>query len=362
MKIGFDAKRMFNNQTGLGEYARNLVAGMEKTDNELYLFSPKVKINSAHTSKLITSSKPLWRSFFVKKDIQKLKLDVFHGLSNELPLSFKPNESFAKVVSIHDLIFEYYPHEYGSIDRIIYRAKVRHACKVADKVIAISHQTKQDLVNLYQVPEQKIEVVYQSVQSRSELFTNEEKKSCLAELHIKKPFLLHLASIRYRKNQINLLKAFENIKVEFPELQLIFIGKGSGSYYKKLLSLIKQSAFKADVKLIDYVDEQQKRILYQCASAVCYPSLMEGFGLPIIEALNEKALVLTSALGAMKEAGGRHVLYFQPEQIADISEKLQGALNNAALKQELLENVADHLCRFEEKRATKSYIHIYNSI
>ena len=158
MKIGFDAKRAFHNFTGLGNYSRTLIETLATyyPSDELHLFSPKPSTSPRVQSLLDTPSvsshfptgfwkkiPPVWRSYGIESDIKAAKIDVFHGLSNELPLKLPPK--VASVVTIHDLIFERYPAFYPRFDRFVYRQKFRRACQQADVVVAISEQTKQDI-------------------------------------------------------------------------------------------------------------------------------------------------------------------------------------------------------------------------
>ena len=183
MKIGFDAKRLFNNYTGLGNYSRTLVKNYaQSSTNSINLYTTHSNNNKEteifydenkfflHITKSLIKS--LWRSCGIVKQLKKDKIKIFHGLSNELPIGIK-NSGVKSIVTIHDLIFKIYPKTYPLFDRFIYDFKFKHACKTADKIIAISEQTKKDIIRFYNIPENKIEVVYQSC---NDLFFNNNKK------------------------------------------------------------------------------------------------------------------------------------------------------------------------------------------
>ena len=173
MNIGFDAKRAYHNSTGLGHYSRNLLHSLSEyyPEHAYYLFNPKeanrfqLNGNNLHEilpqgflNKLFSSG---WRSSWVKGDLKKLKIDLYHGLSHEIPVGINKT-GIRSVVTIHDLIHERFPGQYNKIDVKIYNKKFRYACANADKIIAISEQTKKDIIEFYKTPEEKITVCYQS--------------------------------------------------------------------------------------------------------------------------------------------------------------------------------------------------------
>ena len=180
MKIGFDAKRAFLNTTGLGNYSRTLMSSLAKhyADNQYFLYYPKknigfeqAKFSLAENMEVKTPNNALqalaggsfWRSWTLGKQIKKDELNIYHGLSNELPFSVSRNLGKPKtVVTIHDIIFMKYPKWYPTFDRFMYRRKWKHSCKVADKIVAISEETKGEIVNYFKIDESKIEVIYQS--------------------------------------------------------------------------------------------------------------------------------------------------------------------------------------------------------
>ena len=175
LKIGFDAKRLFHNRTGLGNYSRDVVRGLQETfpNAQITLFSPSVSkhefvldITSSKNTKVVTAQVSkiffgIWRTFFLHKIISKEKLDVYHGLSHEIP-HLNGTSAVKYVVTIHDLIFLRYPENYPFIDRLFYSWKIKYACSKADKIVAISEQTKKDIIHFYKVNPTNIIVVYQS--------------------------------------------------------------------------------------------------------------------------------------------------------------------------------------------------------
>ena len=191
MKVGFDAKRLFHNFTGLGNYSRSLLSNLSQYANEdweLHLYAPKL---SSHARVQEFLQEPyhqhsgkgwLWRSKGISKDLQKDDIDIYHGLSHEIPIGVG-EKGIKSVVSMHDLIFLHHPHLYPFIDRNIYNWKFKYAAKHADKILAISESTKADLIRFYQTPEKKIEVLYQACDEQFYQLNSQEENRQLLEKH-----------------------------------------------------------------------------------------------------------------------------------------------------------------------------------
>src|SRR5829696_3916129 len=173
MNIGFDAKRAYHNGTGLGHYSRTLIRSLAEyfPQHQYFLFNPKPtdlfhlngkNIHEVLPSKLLHKTlSSVWRSTWIKNDLEKNEIDIYHGLSNEIPFDIQKS-GLRSVVTIHDIIFEHYPEQYSRIDVEIYKRKFRYSCEHADKIIAISEQTKKDIIEFYKTREEKITVCYQS--------------------------------------------------------------------------------------------------------------------------------------------------------------------------------------------------------
>ncbi|HEY1871708.1 MAG TPA: glycosyltransferase family 1 protein, partial [Chitinophagaceae bacterium] len=207
MNIGFDAKRAFHNQTGLGHYSRTLIHSLAKyfPAHEYFLFNPKpsslFQFNQKNIHEVLPHGFPsttftsAWRSSWVKKDLKKLNIDLYHGLSHEIPVGIDQTQ-IKSIVTIHDLIHERYPEQYNPVDVKIYNKKFRYACKHADKVITISEQTKNDILDFYKTPAEKIVVTYQSCNPAfGELLTEAQKKIVQLKYDLPAKFFLYVGSI-----------------------------------------------------------------------------------------------------------------------------------------------------------------------
>ena len=238
MIIGYDSKRAFQNTTGLGNYSRSLIRILARQFpvNNYILFAPKqtalFDIRAMENIKTITPTSffykrfgALWRRNGVVKDMLKSGISIFHGLSNELPHGLKKTR-IKTVVTIHDLIFERFPETYNFDERYVHRWKIKHACKVADAIIAISNQTKNDLIEIYKVPADKIFTCYQSCNPIFERrCTVEEKILIKKKYNLPDKYFLFVSSIAPRKNLIAICHAFVLLKEKL-DIPLVVIGNG----------------------------------------------------------------------------------------------------------------------------------------
>ena len=208
IKIGFDAKRAFNNHSGLGVYSRELISAVQRLlpESMLILFSPKIKkdiFSITENSRLRIENSSLgflWRSCLIYFDIKKSNLNVYHGLAGELP--FWIPKGVKKIVTIHDVLFERFPDDYPWIDRKIYAWKAKYACKTADRIIAVSEATKRDLIDFYQINESKIKVISVGINFNVKLDTKRPYP---------RNYMVCISSFLPRKNQSLLIDSFQMV-------------------------------------------------------------------------------------------------------------------------------------------------------
>lgn len=371
MKLGFDAKRLFNNFTGLGNYSRTLVSSINQVapEHELYLFTPQKKYHNDsreffkepyHAVTPKTKFKAYWRSVSSVRKIKQLKLDIFHGLSHELPLGIKKT-GIKSVVTIHDLIYKTYPNDFSFFDRLIYDFKFKYACKNADKIIAVSQSTKNDIVKYYGTPESKIEVIYQSChQQFKQTLSTDEISNILLPYQLPNQFMLFVGSIIERKNLLNLIKAIEMLP-ETIKLPLVVVGKGN-AYLKKVKAYIKEKKLEERIIFAPQVRYKDLPALYQKTSVFIYPSVYEGFGIPVIEALWSRTPVITSNCSSMPEAAGDGAFLCNPEEPASIAEGIVKIISDKIYAQELIEKGNEHINNFENDVVTKQVLSLYQSL
>lgn len=369
MNIGFDAKRIFHNSRGLGNYGRDLVRILNEyfPNNQFYLYNPKPKrVNrfqfTNQTFEILPKSSlwkffsSIWRQGPILKQLKTDKIELFHGLSGEIPRGIK-RANIKSVVTIHDLIFIRYPELYSFFDRKIYFKKFLFAAKNADKIVAISEQTKNDIIEFLKIDSEKIEVIYQGChavfkEEQSELF----KKNVLEKYHLPKNFILNVGAIETRKNILSVIKAIKN-----SDINLVIVGHKK-AYYKEVKKYVITNNMHERVYFLEGLNINELAALYKLSTIFVYPSIFEGFGIPIIEALYSKTPVITSKGSCFYEAGGPDSVYVNPEDIKDLETKINTLINHPVLREKMISKGYKFVQKFNDKDIASNYMKLYEEL
>ena len=315
MKIGFDAKRLFNNFTGLGNYSRTLVKNFQESfpEHDLHLFSPTL-IRNEETEWFFDESrftlheckhpfKGYWRQYQITSLVRNLDLDIYHGLSHELPIGIE-KLNCKTLISFHDLIYEHYPEQFPLLDRFFYRRKYKSSALRADHILAISESTKKDLQEIYRIPENKISVLYQSCQDI--FFQDQTYVKPIKQEH----YFLYVGSIIERKGLMKIVEAQALIPAK-SRIPIVIIGSGK-AYAEKVKNRISELGLNSDFLFMKYVENHLLPSYYHFAKALIFPSVYEGFGIPIIESLLSDTPVITSSISSLPEAAGPGAILINP--------------------------------------------------
>lgn len=375
MKVGFDAKRLYNNFTGLGNYSRFIVSALLNSypDDTYYLFTPKLKKNDDTKSFLehprVKTIQPpswmtmlklgsYWRSFNAGNAAADYGVQVYHGLSHELP---RVPDNVKTVVTVHDLIFLRYPEFYNPIDVKIYTTKVNQACRNADRIIAISEQTSNDVQEFLKISPKKIDVVFQGCHPIfKQTFNEQERRTILSAYNIPDEYILNVGTIEERKNAVLIVKALARLP-ESLRLPLVIVGKET-KYKDEVVRVAK--ALKVD-KLIQFVHNvgfHHLPAIYQGASVFVYPSLFEGFGIPLIEAIESKVPVITSKESCFSEAAGPDSLYIDSRSEDELTTQLEKVLTDKALASTMVERSTQFITRFQPPIIAKGVHDVYEKV
>jgi glycosyltransferase involved in cell wall biosynthesis len=370
MNLGFDSKRLFCNFTGLGNYSRTLLKNLSEfyPENNYFLYSPKVKetpetsfflnenLYKTYTPKSILKS--YWRSFSIVKQLKKDKIEIYHGLSNELPANIHKS-NIKSIVTIHDLIFKHYPNTYPAFDRKIYDLKFKTSCKNANRIIAISESTKKDITKFYGINPDKIDVVYQCCNPiYYNLQAQQEVEKTIKEYSLPEKYLLFVGSVEERKNLKVIIEAYQFLS-ENLKIPLVILGKPREK--NEVVQLIKSNKiehlviWKSNVK-----NNLNLQAFYQKAAALIYPSLFEGFGLPVVEGLLSKTPVITSNTSSLPEAGGPSSFYINPTNPKEMANAIEQVLCDADLRQRMIKKGYQYAIEnFSAEVVTKRMMEIY---
>lgn len=367
MHIGYDAKRYFHNRSGLGNYSRDLVRIMRSyyPACEYTLYTPKLPSNELpesfsvrHPEKgLLNRVLPsYWRSKGIVRDLERDGIDIFHGLSGEIPIGLQKTR-IQSVVSIHDLIFLRLPELYKAMDRIIYTKKFRYAVQHADKIIAISQQTKQDIVHFFGIDHEKIDIVYQGChpafkQAQSADFLD----GMCRKYNLPTDFILNVGSIEPRKNTFQIVKALEET-----DIPLVVVGKET-TYSHQIKQYISARKLENQIlfRKVDCMEDLAG--LYKLAKVFVYPSTYEGFGIPIIEALYSGTPVVTTNSGVFPEAAGPFSYFIDPQSPENIRYAIESILSSSNMQREMKKNGLIYAQQFNDDVLAEKWMKVYGQL
>ncbi|MFN4212747.1 MAG: glycosyltransferase family 4 protein [Microgenomates group bacterium] len=310
----------------------------------------------------VIPGKFLWSQIFLPIRLNlKKDVDIFFSPAHYLP-RFCP---LPAVVTIHDLSFLFYPDDFLKTDLIKLRQWTQYSVKNAKKIIAVSKTTKKDIVKNYQIPERKIEVIYNGYEKNLNCQTSIRKlaeKNIYQKLKIEKnKYILYVGTLQPRKNLTTLIEAFKLIIKLYNEFKLVIVGK-KGWLYKDIFQKVKSLGLANEVVFTDYLEDQQLISLYQNAFCFILPSFYEGFGIPILEAMSFGCPVIASFTASLPEIGGDACLYFDPNNVDDLVEKLKLLKEDRNLRGELIKKGKERVKLFSWEKCGRETLEVIKSL
>ncbi len=379
MLIAFDAKRAAQNRTGLGNYSRYIVRTLNQfaPDNEYLLFIPNLKKASQLSDlpnidgyTLVTPRTAVgrlfasvWRTMAITNELRRRKVDLYHGLSNELPLGIR-RAGCRSIVTLHDVIFMHQPEYYKPIDRFIYRLKFRYAGMKANRVITVSHFSKQELVRLLHIPADKISVVYPGLYLDFSRVTEADRTAVRTRYNLPGRFVLYVGTIEERKNMLLVAQAMsimQNAGTLPDDMRVVLIGRHT-PYTDTLQRYLAANGLDWHFMFLHNVTFADLPACYQLADVFVYPSRIEGFGSPMLEAAAAGVPAIGCTGSSLEEAGGQGAFYVEPDDAQAMADRLLALWNNEALRKERSAMGLAHAERFSERRLFDDLIEVYNSL
>ncbi|MCK9185891.1 glycosyltransferase family 4 protein [Candidatus Gracilibacteria bacterium] len=366
MKIGIDASRYGHEQsTGVEWYSFNIINSIielaEKTDDEIFLYS-KEKLNIANKNfihNIVMKAKKLWTLFWLSLKMMKKKIDVLFVPSHVLPL-IRPKRS---VITIHDVAFRYLKSVYSSFQYNYLNWSTKYAVKHASKIIVPSLATKNDLMNFFKCPEEKIVVIPHGFSaskisdkiiekqfSESEIFQN-------FRIDKETKFVLFVGRLESKKNLERLVQAFKKFLEKNGDFYLVLAGK-RGVGFDKILKMVNHLGIDDRVIMPGYITEEEKAAFMKYCKIFAFPSLYEGFGFPILEAFSYGKSVLTSRVSCLPEVGGEGAYYVDPYDVQIIADGLDKLANDTNYIKEISAKGFERLSLFSWEECAKKTLDV----
>lgn len=374
IKIGLDAKRIVRNGTGLGSYGRTLANDLAGIDGlDLMLYAPdkgrdslrnqvaeRENLHFCYPNGLYQTAlgKAFWRSKGIISQMQHDGIQVYHGLSGELPVGIRKS-GIKSVVTIHDLIFMRHPEYYHSVDVKIYTRKFRQALQEADRIVAISECTKRDICELGGIEPERVDIIYQSCARRfSDSPENRQLWQVRDKYGLADRYILNVGSIEQRKNVLLAVKALNRLP---EDVSLVIVGRHT-SYADEILQYVNENRLHDRVQILHGVPDEDLPALYRMADAFVYPSHYEGFGIPIIEAIRLGLPVVACTGSCLEEAGGPDSLYVDPDDDEAMAHAISQVLFGVEGRQRRIELSQEYVKRFENTGAAQRFADLYREM
>ena len=361
-KIAYDAKRLVRNTTGLGNYSRTLVNDLSRTlpeACEMLLYTPsygrenlREQVNMSQRMRYVYPksaksgiAQAIWRSWGIVSDLKKEGVSLYHGLSGELPIGIRKS-GIKSVVTIHDLIFMRHPEYYNPIDVMMYRAKFHLTCREADRIIAISRRTAED-------------IIYQSCGVRfANVVSEEAADETRRRYNLPERFVLNVGTIEERKNVLLAVKALKYLS---EDIHLVVVGRRT-KYADKVEKWAEKNNVAHRLHMLSGVENNALHAIYQLAESFVYPSRYEGFGIPIIEAIQSRLPVVAATGSCLEEAGGPDCLYVSPDSPEECAEAIRLTLRGAEQRDLRIMRSREYVKRFENKDTAKQVMEVYRKL
>ena len=376
MRVAIDGKRYYLNSSGLGRYSRSLINQLisigDEENLEIILYRPKGNVkfvpkSQSHLTEIKADyffpghlGNAIWRFTKLPSLINNSRYDLFHGPSHVLPGKLK----CPSVVTMLDLIFIRYPKYLKAWDRNSYRISFEKSAQLADHIISISEATKADLINFFGIKEDKISVIYPGFDAVFSMLQQQKLDEIKIKFKLPGDYILYVGNIEPRKNILKLAQAFNSLQESSyidKDVHLLIVGQ-MGWYYKEIIDGIDSLSSRNKIKLVGHVYGEDLAGFYQLASIMAYPSMFEGFGYPVLEAMRLGTPVLTSNISSMPEAGGNAAHYVNPESLDEIKDGLCKLLNDKTYREKLAVKGTRHAAGFNTMRMAQETLEVYRKL
>ncbi|OGW46928.1 MAG: hypothetical protein A2Y66_08420 [Nitrospirae bacterium RBG_13_41_22] len=372
MQIGINAQLLSKADAGVANYAKNLIKGLINIDgqnnysifgNPVYLdwvVAPNAVIVTTNTLIHGSPRRILWEQFILPFKVGNRHLDIMHYPDHTAPL-------FCKVcpitITVHDLAFLSFPKTFGRVRRIYKSLSIFRSAAMADRVIVVSEATKKECLRFLNIPEERISVIYNGVHREFGPIEDEERLEDVKTIYgLSDKVILYVGTLEPRKNILNLVNAFYNLKKKERISHQLVLAGGKGWLYKEVFEMVEQLGMADDVKFTEYVPKDVLSILYNIAEIFVYPSIYEGFGLPPLEAMACGCPVVVSNVASLPEVCGDAAYYVDPYSVESIAEGIYKVLTDEGLRQGLIQKGLERANLFSWEKSAKEHIKVFEEV
>lgn len=367
MIIGIDGNEAnVEKRVGISEYAFQLLEQFSLSTNNvqfvIYLKDeplPHLPKEGKNWKYRVLKPGKLWTQWRLPLDLfwHRPRPDMFFSMTHYAP-RFSPVPT---VVAVMDVAYERFPELFNSSDLYQLKNWTAYSVKQAKKVLTISDSSRDDIIKSYSTPREKVVTIYPGIKDITSLEPRVFGMNQLqSKYHIADDYILFVGTLQPRKNIARLIEAFAKVKHEKP-LDLVIIGR-RGWQYEEILAAPEKFGVADKVKFLEGINDEELSVFYKHALCYVLPSLYEGFGLPVVEAMQRGCPVITSNISSMPEAGGDAALYVDPENVDDIAEKISLVVKDKKLREELVEKGKQQIKKFSWEKAAKETITVLEEV
>ncbi|MFH2104681.1 MAG: glycosyltransferase family 1 protein [Parcubacteria group bacterium] len=373
MKIGIDCRTILDPKhgelAGVGHYTYFLLENLLKIDSQnkyVLFFDPRIgdaKYFERKNVEIKYFPNPerkkylpvVYSHLWIARHLQKQKLDIFHSPASTVPLAY----SGKSVVTIHDLAIYHKPEWFPKGQKFSTRIAVPQTIRQARKIIAVSEFTKKDIIKYFDIPDEKIVVVYNGVEKAPA----DNKEDVKKKFGIEQDFIISVSTLQPRKNIEGLIKAYDSLRSSsvFKNHQLVIAG-GKGWKYDEIFQLVKKLGLTKKVIFTDYISKQDKFALLKEASLLVFPSFYEGFGLSILEAMQQGTPVVTSNITSMPEVAGEAGLLVDPYKETSLARGIKKVLTDKQLQQKMIKSGLAQAKKFSWQATAERTFEVYKKL
>ena len=369
MKIGIDARFYGCLGKGLGRYTEKLIKYLEKIDNnnQYYILLRKenwndYQPNNKNFKKVLAD----YRWYTINEQVmmpvimKRLGIDLMHFTHFNVPFFYKGKF----IVTIHDLILTKYPTQRATtLGPIIYKIKhfgyqtiIKSAIKRAKAVIAVSKYTKEEIEEHFSVVSKKIFVTHEGVDPL--VIDKQDSQKVLQKYKIDKPYIVYVGNVYPHKNIEGLINAYQIILRDHPDLKVVLVGKHD-YFFQQIKDLVEEKNLENNIIFTGFVDDIDLPHIYKQARLYCFPSFCEGFGLPALEALYSGIPVVASDNSCLPEVLGKAAVYFNPNNITEMANKIKYVLENNEVSTEIIRRGYEQVRIFSWEKMAKATLDLY---